>query len=100
MELYQDSPLPSYRGEVDEAMLSGGHLLIFLNWLARFDDFDGWVATPRVKEFLFQVQGCRFSIDPEKRIWANWDETSQIAILYPPGGSRLDPQRVKGLVVS
>jgi hypothetical protein len=100
MELYGGGPLPLYRGKVDEAMLSDGHLLVFLNWLARFDDFDGWVAASRDKTFLFRVQDCRLSVDPDNRVWVNCNAFRQVAIFYPPGGSRLDPQRVKGLVVS
>src|SRR3989338_3612437 len=82
-----------YRGPIGEIKLEGGTVYITSPWMAKMSK-TGWKAWDKTS--------CSVGADCEPkdigsgRLWFNMPMLG-FGVIYPKGGSRLDPDRVEGL---
>lgn len=98
-----------FRGEVESAEVAGNSLRVTFKWLAKacgeLPQINGWVVEER-KDYEANV--LHFSVAPDigpcaddcPRLCLDNQITGETLVFYSPNGSRLDPDRVEGLVQS
>ncbi len=96
-----------YRGEIAAIAVDGegsdATLKVTLNWNAKGVGFppvpNGWVKDDRL---TYSASLMIFSVTSigDDRILLHTSITRETVVLYPPGGSKLDPSNVKGLNIA
>jgi hypothetical protein len=89
-----------YRGEVQAISMDNDNLIVRFSWLAKGIGYpplpDGWIRDAQL-DYAAGLKGCSFSDIGNDRICINFPITRELAVLYPPEGSKLDPSKIKDL---
>jgi hypothetical protein len=89
-----------YRGEVQAITMDTDNLSVRFAWLAKGIGYpplpDGWISDARL-DYVAGLEAYSCSDIGNDRICFNLPITSELVVLYPPEGSKLDPSKVKGL---
>lgn len=89
-----------YRGEIATATVEEETLKITLVWMAKGVGFpplpERWVSDDRL---TYDASLSIYGVDDigDGRITLNSWIVHELVVLYPPGGSKLDPAKVEGL---
>lgn len=87
-----------YRGEIATVEIAGGNITVTFNWFAQMkEDFEwsGSEPTPyTVSLLIYSVSDIG-----DGRVSLYSYITGETTVLFPPGGSTLDPAKVRNLVV-
>ena len=98
-----------YRGEISEAKVTGGELVVKLNWMAKGEGFPPipkkWVLDGQ-KTYALSLDISSVSdigpssgdIGGSNRIYIRCAMIDEVVVLYPANGSKLDRSKVEGLV--
>ncbi len=97
MEIQKNSPLQISRGEIEKIELDAKSMRVRFRWLAT-QNRGKWVKTDTL-EWERSSACLSFGDAKQSRIMIQVAGNEEIAILFPPDGSRLDPKRVEGLVL-
>jgi hypothetical protein len=91
-----------YRGEIAEAAVFNSELMIRFSWLAKGEGFPPvptkWVNTDDL-DYRASLDIYGVSDISDGRLALNSPYTGELVVLFPPDGSKLDPQRIEGLLV-
>ncbi len=90
-----------FRGPVETATVEGGEVRVRFKWLAKNDGGPSnptptWTKDDR-PDYAASLEIYAVSDIGDGRICLNSSIVGETVVLFPPGGSRLDPSRVKGL---
>lgn len=89
-----------YRGEIQEISIKSGSLVIRFAWLAKGEGFppfpDRWVNCTHLDYTAGLLLYSASDIGSD-RIALSCRPTDELTVLYPAGGSTLDPAEVEGL---
>ncbi len=90
-----------YRGEIATATVEEGTLKINLVWMTKGEGFlpplpERWVSD---NSLTYDASLSIYGVGDigDGRISLNCWVVHELAVLYPPGGSKLDPAKVEGL---
>ncbi len=95
-----------YRGKIDKIRVENNRLFIVLRWNARGDQFPPkkWVNDENLLYNISLVIYTSRDIGPsdhpiggDNRLSLHCPYTGELAVLFPPNGSKLDPQKIEGL---
>lgn len=92
-----------YRGEISTMKLEGEgyslELVVSFNWLAKMEsDFEWSVTEPtpyKVSLLIYSVSDIG-----DERIFLSSYITGENITIFPPNGSKLDPNKVRGLILA
>ena len=103
MEIQNQSARYIYRGEVAAIIAEDNQVLVKFVWLAMGEGFPPvphrWVKTDRLG-FAMNLMLYRPSDIGDECLCFNSSLSGELVVLFPPGGSKLDPAKVRGLVLS
>lgn len=89
-----------YRGEIKSIKVEGDTLQVELAWMAKGEGFpplpERWVKHDNLT-YEASLQICSVSDLGGGRIALNIPIVGELIMLFPPGGSKLDPSKVEGL---
>lgn len=100
-----------FRGEIESITVEGTDLKVRFAWLAKGEGFPPiphkWVKEDKL-DYATSLDMCTVSdigpsggeIGGDNRIAVNCQILGELSVLYPPNGSKLDPVRVEGLVLT
>ena len=101
MEIQNESEGYLYRGPIERATVEGGEVRVRFKWLAKNDGGPSsptstWTKDDR-PDYSASLQIYSVSDIGDGRICLNSSITGETVVLFPPGGSKLDPARVANL---
>lgn len=111
LEIQNDRARYLFRGEIASAqIIDHGYLKFDCKWMAKAREvpgkpgdqvfpLGGWVADNNLG-YQMKLDYYAASDIGNGRLAFFCDRSGELTILYPSGGSRLDPSRVEGLVLS
>jgi len=89
-----------YRGEIKEAIIEGSDLTLRFNWQAQGVGYppmpEKWVKADH-EDYKASLEIYSAKQDDEGRIILDSPIVGELTVLFPKGGSRLDPSKVEGL---
>lgn len=92
-----------FRGEIESVIAEGGELAVRFRWLAKGEGYPPlpkrWIkAEDRFLDWGVSLEVCEISDDiAQGRIRVFCFATGELAVFFPPNGSKLDPAKVEGL---
>ncbi len=93
-----------YRGEIKSAAVESGELSVMLSWMAKGEGYPPvpkqWVVDPHSRYDITLVLCSSIANIGDGRICLQNPYTAELVVLFPLGGSRLEPVRVKGLTLT
>lgn len=97
-EIQNSSENYIFRGEISEVSVEGLELALKFDWLAKGKGMPpaGWVKADR-DDYAISLEMCGVSDISAGRLCIDCAPIGELTILYPKGGSRLDPSKVEGL---
>jgi hypothetical protein len=101
----QCSGEPVTRGEVERAWIEGEednqYLYVTYKWLAEAtEDFDWLAVTDEERlRYFASLMVTSFNVISDDRLAFSVAFVGERGVFFPPGGSTLEPERVKGLVL-
>lgn len=91
-----------YRGEIKTIAVINNTLKVKFNWVAKGDGFPPiphkWVKEDTL-DYGLGLEICAVSDIGNDRLCLDAHITGELCVLYPLGGSKLDPAKVEGLKV-
>lgn len=91
-----------FRGEIKTIAIEENEVRIKFAWFARGEGFpplpNKWVNNDRL-DYAADLQIYNFSDIGDNRLCFESAIVGEMVILYPLGGSRLDPAKVEGLII-
>lgn len=108
MEIQNQGEGYIYRGEVKAIVLEGNELRVEFVWVAKGEGFPPlpkkWVKDDKL-DYVISLEIYSVSnigpsggeVGGDDRICFNSSIVGELAVLYPPNGSKLDPAKVEGL---
>ena len=88
-----------YRAQITSIELNGDELVATLEWWASLTT-DGWVVDDHELSFKVSTVIYRATQIGGDRLCLRSPYTKDLTVLYPKGGSRLEPSKVQGLTLS
>lgn len=102
MEIQNQGQKYLFRGEVEVIIAEDDQVLVKFAWLARGEGFppvpQRWVKTDRLG-FAMNLLLYIPSDIGDDRLCFNSSLSGELVVLYPRGGSKLDPAKVRGLTL-
>lgn len=104
MEIQNGNEDYLYRGPIESAVVEGGEVKVRFRWLAKNDGganrpTPNWTSDDRLG-YVASLEIYSVSDIGNGRICLNSSIVGEMVVIFPPDGSRLDPERVKGLEVA
>ena len=96
LEIQNSSEHYLYRGEVERALVEGTTLHVKFKWQAQMGDDFEWHAENDL-DYSVSLEIYGVSEIGDGRIALNSPYTHELAVFFPPDGSKLDPSKVIGL---
>jgi hypothetical protein len=100
MEIQNDQEGYIFRGEIAEAVVFKGELKVRFSWLAKGEGFPPiptrWVKDNNL-DYSASLEIYGVSDIGDGRLALNCPYTGELVVLFPPDGSKLDPNTVVDL---
>jgi hypothetical protein len=91
-----------YRGEISSASVEDEDFVARLAWMAKLEGFPvltgRWINEKNL-DYSINLGMCSVSDIGNNRLCIQCPITGELSVLFPKGGSRLDPSKVEGLVL-
>jgi hypothetical protein len=89
-----------YRGEIKTAVVEDNEVRVTMTWMAKGDGLPPkrWVVDEKL-DYAASLEIYAASEIGQGRLCLNSPIVGETVVFYPPGGSRLDPSKVEGLVL-
>jgi len=111
MEIQNEGEEYLYRGEIKAIVVEDGELRVQFAWVAKGEGYpplpSRWVNDTKL-DYATSLEICSASNIGSSghdkgggdRICINSPIVGEVIVLYPPDGSKLDPAKVEGLVIT
>ncbi len=86
-----------FRGEIKDAKVEDGTLMVEFAWLGKAPYPPLTWKSQDELNYALSLLGCGVNRIEDNRLAAYSQVSGELLAFYPPGGSRLDPNRVEGL---
>lgn len=108
MEIQNELEGHLYRGEVESIKVEGGKLHVRFAWLAKGEGFPPlpkkWVKSGQLDYLasleIYSVNNIGPGTEGGDRLCLRSLIIGELAVLFPPDGSKLDPAKVEGLQIA
>ena len=101
MEIQNQVEAYLYRGEIESIAIKNNALQVRFRWLAKGEGFPPlphrWIKADKPLDYVASLAIYHESGSGDDRLCFESRISNELVVLFPKGGSRLDPSKVEGL---